>query len=351
MNPTLSVIIPVYNTEAYLNKCLESILNQTFRDFEIILVDDASTDASGTICDGYAKKYDFIKVIHKEHGGPTHTRKAGLAYAKGEYVVYMDSDDRVTPDMYEYMMEKMFKHNADIGICDIVIETEKSRIPLHISMPGGFYNKERLKKEIYPIMLFSEAENSPAIAPSLCNKIIKKTILDKVLPYANENIYYGEDAVCMYPCMLDAESVYIAKDKFFYIYTQSEYSLSRKYDKRLLAKLPLLISIFDEEFEKRGFDGKTQTDLYAASQLVFSIRNELLFNREKNPAQRNTELKKYLRQPRFNDVFKTVKNSNLDKLFKFKVFLLEKKLIYILYIIFFFKERILLANERKKGCG
>lgn len=349
MNPTLSVIIPVYNTEEYLDECIESVLKQTFRDFEIILVDDASTDASGAICDSYAKKYGFIKVIHKEHGGPTQTRKTGLAYAKGEYIIYMDSDDRVTPDMYEYMLKKMFKYNADIGICDIVIETEKSRTPLYRSMPGGFYNKERLQKEIYPVMLFSEKAGAPAIAPSLCNKIIKKTILEKVLPYANENIYYGEDAVCTYPCMLDAESVYIAKDKFFYIYTQTEYSLSRKYDKRLLAKLPLLISIFDEEFEKRGFDGKIQTDFYAASQLLFSIRNELLFNRKKTLAQKNTELKKYVRLPRFTEALQAVKNSDVDKLFKLKVFLLEKGRIYILYIMFCLREKFLLANERKKG--
>ena len=348
MNPMLSVIIPVYNTEDYLDKCIKSVLNQTFRDYEIILVDDFSTDSSGRICDDYAKKHDCIKVIHKEHGGPAQTRKAGLAYASGTYVIYMDSDDRITPDMYEYMMEKILKYDADIGICDIVIETEKSRIPLYRDIPEGFYDKDRLNKEIYPIMLFSETKNEPAIAPSLCNKIIKKTIIEKVLFAANENIYYGEDAVCMYPCMLDADSVYIAKDKFFYIYTQTEYSLSRKYDKRLLSKLPLLISLFDDEFEKRGFNGKKQLDFYAASQLVFSIRNELLFNKKKTLAKKVRELKEYLSYRRFEEVFQTVKNSNLDRLFKFKVFLLEKKQIYLLYVIFCLRERTLLSNERKK---
>ncbi len=348
MNPTLSVIIPIYNTENYLDKCIQSVLNQTFRDFEIILVDDSSTDSSGKICDDYAKKHDFIKVIHKEHGGPTQTRKVGLTYASGTYVIYMDSDDRITPDMYEYMMKKILKYNADIGICDIVIETEKSRTPLYRDIPGGFYDKDRLKKEIYPCMLFSEAKTEPAIAPSLCNKIIKKTILENVVLEANENIYYGEDAVCMYPCMLDAESVYIAKDKFFYIYTQTEYSLSRKYDKRLLSKLPLLISIFDDEFKKRNFDGKLQLDFYAASQLAFSIRNELLFNKKKTLAMKRRELKEYLSNPRFKEVFLNVRNSKLDKLFKFKIFLLEKKRIYLLYAMFWLRERTLLSKERKK---
>ena len=347
MNPLLSVIIPVYNTEDYLDKCIQSVLSQTFKNFEIILVDDSSTDSSGKICDDYARKYDCIKVIHKEHGGPTQTRKAGLEYAMGKYVIYMDSDDRISADMYEYMMNKIQKYNADICICDIVIETEKSRIPLYREIAGGFYDKEKLKKEIYPYMLFSETKNEPAIAPSLCNKIIKKTIIEDVLSEANENIYYGEDAICMYPCMLDANSIYIAKDKFFYIYTQTEYSLSRKYDKRLLSKLPLLISLFDEEFEKRNFNGKSQLDFYAASQLVFFIRNELLFNKTKTFLKKSKELKGYLSNSRFKEVFHSVKKSNLNKLFKFKVFLLEKNQIGLLYIMFCLRERNLLSKERK----
>ena len=105
MNPKLSVIIPVYNAEKFLDKCINSILNQPYKDLEIVLVDDSSTDASAAICDGYAENYDFIKVIHKEHGGPIHTRKTGFLNSCGEYVSYIDSDDYIEPGMYEYMMK------------------------------------------------------------------------------------------------------------------------------------------------------------------------------------------------------------------------------------------------------
>ena len=339
MNPKLSVIIPVYNTENYLEKCINSVLNQTYRDFEIILTDDASIDRSGKICDDYAQKYDFIKVIHKEHGGPTQTRKVGLAAACGEYILYMDSDDRVEPDMYEYMMYNILQYNADIGICDIVVETEKNRTPLYRNISGGFYDKERLKKEIYPCMLYSETRNEPMIAPSLCNKIIRKPIIDKVLSEANEKIYYGEDAICTYPCMLDAQSIYIPKDKFFYVYRQTEYSLTRQYDKRLLNKLPLLISLFDAEFEKRNFDGKDQLNMYAAAQLAFSVRNK-----SKTRTQNIRDLKEYLSAPRLDAVYRTVKESDLDKTFRFKLHLLEKKRLFLLYLLFRFREKTLLAK-------
>ena len=107
MNPVLSVIVPVYNTENYLRQCIESIINQTYKDFELILVDDCSQDNSGKICDEYAEKYNFIKVIHKENTGLLRTRKEGFSNARGKYISFIDSDDYIEPDMYEYMMSKI----------------------------------------------------------------------------------------------------------------------------------------------------------------------------------------------------------------------------------------------------
>lgn len=348
MTPKLSVIIPVYNTEKYIKKCINSVINQTFTDYEIILVDDASTDESGKICDEYAAKYNFIKAIHKEHGGPTHTRKEGLKEAHGTYVSYIDSDDYINPQMYDFLMDKLLKYNADIAICNIVIETENSRIPLYLNFKEGFYNKEKLKRDIYPNMLFSQKKNMPGIHPSLCNKLIRRSVLENVIMDITDEIYFGEDGICTYPCMLDAESVYITYDKFFYIYRQTGASISRNYDKRLLRKLPILISVFDMEFAKRNFDGRTQINCYAALQLIFSIRNELLYNENKTLHEKVKELRKYISGPRFQEVFRTVHKENVSKQVKYKIFFLRIKWIYLLYVLFYFKEKILLLKEKKK---
>ncbi len=346
MTPELSVIIPVYNTERYIKKCINSIINQTFTDYEIILVDDASTDASGRICDEYAAKYDFIKVVHKDHDGPTHTRKAGLRAARGRYISYIDSDDYIEPQMYEFLMDKLMKYNADIAICNIAIETENSRLPLYLNFKEGLYNKERLKSEIYPNMLFSHDKNVPGIHPSLCNKVIRRQVIEKVIMDITEEIYLGEDAICTYPCMLDAKSVYITYDKFFYIYRQTSLSMSHQYDERLLKKLPLLISVLDMAFEKRSFGGKNQINCYAALQLILSIRNELLYNKNKTLREKVKELKNYISQPRFQEIFKTVQHENISALVKYKIFLLCKKRLYLLYLLFYFKERYLLLKEK-----
>ena len=97
MNPKLSIIVPVYNVEQYLDKCIKSILNQTFKDFELILVDDGSIDNSGEICDEYAKKDSRVKVIHKKNGGLAAARNTGLIIARGDYVGFVDSDDWIEP--------------------------------------------------------------------------------------------------------------------------------------------------------------------------------------------------------------------------------------------------------------
>lgn len=116
-SPIISVIVPVYNVEAYLNRCVESIVGQTYRDLEIILVDDGSRDGSPQMCDEWAKKDGRIKVIHKENGGLSDARNAGLAVATGDYVSFVDSDDLIHPQMIELLYQEQEVHHADVVEC------------------------------------------------------------------------------------------------------------------------------------------------------------------------------------------------------------------------------------------
>ncbi len=116
-NPMISVIVPVYKVEPYLRKCLDSIVDQTYRNLEIILVDDGSPDNCGAICDEYAARDHRIIVIHKENGGVSSARNTGLAQAKGDWIGWVDSDDWVEPDMYEYLLENAERYDADIAVC------------------------------------------------------------------------------------------------------------------------------------------------------------------------------------------------------------------------------------------
>lgn len=113
----LSIIVPVYNVEPYLRRCVDSILNQTFSDFELILVDDGSPDSCGAICDDYAARDRRIKVIHKANGGVSYARNEGLDIAQGEYIGFVDSDDYIHPKMYEILVGVIEREQVDLVQC------------------------------------------------------------------------------------------------------------------------------------------------------------------------------------------------------------------------------------------
>lgn len=133
MGELISIIVPVYNVEKYLRRCVDSILNQSHRDLQIILVDDGSPDGCGRICDEYAKKDRRIDVIHKHNGGQAAARNSGLDIAKGDYIGFVDSDDYIEPDMYEKMLCKLQEHQADICVCSRYVETEEGKLKSYVS--------------------------------------------------------------------------------------------------------------------------------------------------------------------------------------------------------------------------
>jgi len=131
MLPIISVIIPVYKVELYLRKCLDSVCNQTYKNLEIILVDDGSPDNCGKICDEYAAKDSRIRVIHKLNEGLSVARNSGIKIATGEYLGFVDSDDYIEPDMYEFLYQNLVKENADISICGLFEHKDNRTICPH----------------------------------------------------------------------------------------------------------------------------------------------------------------------------------------------------------------------------
>ena len=130
-NPLISVIVPIYNVEEYLNRCVESIVNQTYQKLEIILVDDGSPDNCPRMCDDWAKKDSRIKVIHKENGGLSDARNAGMKITTGEYISFIDSDDYIETCMIEILYEAIKKYDCDIASCRVrIVMDDKPSIPL-----------------------------------------------------------------------------------------------------------------------------------------------------------------------------------------------------------------------------
>lgn len=166
----ISVIVPVYNVEKYLNRCVDSIINQTYTDLEIILVDDGSTDSSGSICDEYAKKDERIKVIHKENGGLSDARNTGVASATGDYVSFIDSDDYIEPDMMELLITTI--GDCDMSTCGAFNDYASGSTPQYT---GDDLSFETDNEKAFELIL--EGKLIPA---SIWNKLIKANIAKKI---------------------------------------------------------------------------------------------------------------------------------------------------------------------------
>ena len=223
-----SVIVPVYKVEKYLPDAIESVLNQTFSDFELILVDDGSPDKCPEICNSYKDKDDRVKVVHKENGGLASARKAGIKVASGEYVFNLDSDDLIENDTLEYA----YKIIKEFG-CEIVsfsYRWVKSGNIVNITNDGldeGLYTEKDIEKHIYPRLLMDKDMNH--ISYYLSGKAVKRELLTPIQLAVNEKISLGEDLCCTVPCYLHAKSVYISK-KEAYLYTVREDSLSKEFN-------------------------------------------------------------------------------------------------------------------------
>lgn len=142
--PKISIIVPIYKAENYLHRCVDSILAQTFTDFEVLLIDDGSPDKSGEICDEYAKKDSRVRVIHKENGGVSSARQCGIDNAQGEYTIHADPDDWVEPTMLEELYAKAMEDDADMVICDFYMNTEAGQI-YQRQQPSTLYHESVLK--------------------------------------------------------------------------------------------------------------------------------------------------------------------------------------------------------------
>ena len=223
-----SVIVPVYKVEKYLGNCIDSVLAQTFSDFELILVDDGSPDACPEICEEYAKKDNRIKVLHKPNGGLASARRAGIKIACGEYVFNLDSDDSIENDTLECAHNIIKDTNCEI--VSFAYKWVKNGKTINITNDGldeGFYDKREIEKAIYPRLLMDKNMNH--ISYYLSGKAIKRDLLTPNQLNVNEKISLGEDLCCVVPCFIQAKSVYISK-KIIYLYTVREDSLSKEFN-------------------------------------------------------------------------------------------------------------------------
>ena len=222
-----SVIVPIYNIEKYLCRCIDSVLAQSFSDYELILVDDGSPDHCPAICDEYAAKDARIKVIHKENGGLVSARQAGIREAVGDYVFHLDGDDAICDDalesayeiirdMHPDMVSFSYQRCIDGKFGDVVDDL----------VPEGLYRKSDIEEMIHPNLLSNESMKN--LFYFLWGKAIKRELATKHQLNVNPAISLGEDVSGSVPCYLEADTVYMSR-KAIYLYTIRNDSLTTNF--------------------------------------------------------------------------------------------------------------------------
>ena len=222
-----SVIVPIYKIEKYLRRCIDSVLAQSFADYELILVDDGSPDGCPAICDEYAHMDARIKVIHKENGGLVSARQAGIRVAVGDYVFHLDGDDAICPDALESAAQIIRDVHPDMVSFSYqrCINGELGEI-VHDLVPEGLYYKPDLEEKIYPNLMSNE--NMQNLFYFVWGKAIKRELATKHQMNVSRKISLGEDLCCSTPCYLEADTVYMSK-KVIYLYTIRNDSLTNDF--------------------------------------------------------------------------------------------------------------------------
>ena len=224
----ISIIIPVYQVEKYIKRCLDSILSQTYSNLEIILIDDGSRDMSGKICDEYAIKDSRIKVIHQDNAGVSVARNKGLDICTGDYITFVDSDDFLEPFMYEKMMEKVTEYNCDVVMCDCVKDDGVAQTPYTHNIRAGFYDYNQLKEEYYPHLLMMENVEYPATISNWL--LLFRREIASSIRYI-EGVRYSEDLLFGVQLLYNAKSFYYMKDEYYYHYWMNNESASHTFKK------------------------------------------------------------------------------------------------------------------------
>ena len=216
--PEISVIVPIYNAESYLCKCIDSLLAQTFDSYEILLIDDGSPDKSGEICDKYALINNKVRVFHKENGGVSSARQYGLDSAKGKYIIHTDPDDYVEKDMLSELYARAVDTNADMVICDYYLNQKE----------GQTYIKQEPSSTDCKTVI---SEMFWKLHGSCCNKLVKKTVFTQFNICFPNDLFFCEDMYVNIAILLhDIHISYLGKAFYHYCVNSNPNSITNNYN-------------------------------------------------------------------------------------------------------------------------
>lgn len=319
-----SVIVPVFKVEKYLEQCVDSILAQTFSDFELILIDDGSLDNCPVICDEYAKQDKRVKVIHKVNGGLTSARKAGISIANGSYIICVDGDDYIEADMLQKINDILQTNNYDVICFGYKIVSEKNVVKyISIDYRKGPYDRQQIEEEIFPTLV--TGKNGKRFPPAVWCKVFKKEILKPIQLNLPDNIILGEDSCLSYCSLFCANSIYVSNE-LLYCYRVNNTSITRQRKKSLSWDEPVLRAQFYRKYlpDEIFFEQIARITVHS----LFNVAVSIFYN--KNYREAKKEIKSNIIIPS-NQIY--IDKAEFKKNFKeqFALFCIKHNWIFPIY--------------------
>lgn len=338
----LSIVVPVYNVEKYLNQCIDSILEQTFTDFELIIVDDGSTDQSGNICDKYAQVDQRILVMHTENRGVVTARRTGVNCARGEYTAFVDSDDWLDPDLYSCIFANVGNIDVDVLACRYM--SRAAGCAETTSLRPGYYDRKDLESFVFPQMMYDMFADRYHIAPSLCDKLFRTELLKEVYKGVDPAVTLGEDAVCTYPCIARASSLLVIENSACYHYREGHTSMVNSYDIRLLQRVYAMAVNMNQQFSEASEILDDQVQCFIAYNGLYAARQVLLLNQKLKIHRRIQVVKDFFGCPVLAHSFQQAQRSARFGKLKWKLYMATKN--QPLLLLLFLKCNSIIKNTK-----
>lgn len=326
--PLFSVIVPIYNVEKYVNKCIQSILNSEYKKMEVILVDDGSSDNCPTLCDEYAKTDDRVIVIHKKNGGLVSARKAGAAVAKGKYIISIDGDDFISEEYFEHLEEILKSSSPDIIICGYHTYYKNITKKFLSTYSEGLYEDIEMNNILSRIVYDDSRQwpNNGSIPNAIWCKVVKNHIFCESIKNIDNAIKIGEDLLLSCLIFNLCSSIYISGCADYFYRIDNDNSLMRKYNEGDIYNIDLVVNALEDKIDEKKL-------------VAFSVFN--LMNRIKLMVKSSESyfdfVKKYKHIPRDSKFFyysHYTKLNNATLFNRLKLWVIQKEVKFAMYLFY-----------------
>ena len=335
--PIISIIIPIYKVpEQYLRKCIDSVVNQTLKNIEILLIDDGSPDKCGAICDEYAREFDSVRTIHKPNGGLSSSRNAGVLAANGHYIMFVDGDDWIEPNTCEILYQNAASYNVDL------IMFGMSKDYSDKSVKYDYCLKERHKYEGAEIKwLQTQVLNYNSNIVTATTKLIKRSVIINNQIFHNERLKQGAEGIVFNIDLFDKiESAFFVKE-YFYHYRYNDSSISASYNED---NIKLVIDCFDEIKSKivKMSNCDELMEIYK-NRLIYAIVTTVIsgYMNPSNPDSYKTKKSKcemYLQNEIVKEALETANMNGISKSRKAVVGLIQNRMYLLIYLLGFLRK-------------